>query len=270
MGRRIAASQALILAGKARALLQDATTSPARTSVPSLCRFCGTALSPIFTLTPKESPAATSSATWSSASRNERRTRARYRRRLQTMNGLNRVLLIGNLTRDPVTRRPRAACPSANSAWRSTGATARPPGRSAMRPASSTSMCLRSRPSSAAVTCARAHWSSWKVALRLDQWEDKATNQKRSRLKVTQSGCSSSTAATGKTPGRAVGVGRYRSRRPAAPRAASAPYARPAPPAPASAPGSRGPAPQGPPPQEREPEMPASAADEEAVDDIPF
>lgn len=189
------------------------------------------------------------------------------------MDGLNRVLLIGNLTRDPVTRSTTGGMSiceiglAINRRYRTAAGEERDEvcfvdidvfGRQAEQ-------CSRYlRKGALAFVEGR---------LKFDQWEDRATNQKRSRLKVTAervqfldsrnrddaAGAGAAAAPAAMDQGAAQGAA------PAAPRAA-APYApRPAPVAPAP----RGPAQQAPPPQEHEPEMP-SAADEEAVDDIPF
>ena len=194
------------------------------------------------------------------------------------MDGLNRVLLIGNLTRDPVTRATSGGMSicelglAVNRRYR----TAAGEDRDEVcfvdidvfgRQAEQCSRYLR-----------KGALAFVEGRLRLDQWEDRATNQKRSRLKVTAERVqfldsrNRDDAGVGPSgPDAAEQNGPYPadSGAPAAPRAA-APYpSRSAAPV-QSAPGPRGPAPQAPPPREHEPEMRASAADEEAVDDIPF
>jgi single-strand DNA-binding protein len=182
------------------------------------------------------------------------------------MNGLNRVLLIGNLTRDPVSRA-------------TTGGTS----------ICELGLAVNRRYSTAtgeerdevcfvdidvfgrqAEQCGRFLRKGALVfvegRLRLDQWEDKATNQKRSRLKVTaervqfldsrnrDDAGGGQAGAAGAESGAAV--------------ARPAPYARQAP-AP-GAPAARGGAPQPPAVREPDAEIPPNAAEGEAVDDIPF
>ena len=197
------------------------------------------------------------------------------------MDGLNRVLLIGNLTRDPVTRAT------------SGGMSICELGLAVNRRYSTASgeerdeVCFVDIDVFArqAEQCSRYLRKGALVyvegRLKLDQWEDRATNQKRSRLKVTaervqfldsrnrdDAGAGGSSAPGSADPGAPASDDHGPAPVPAAPRAA-APAARPFGNAPAAT-GPRGAAPQAPPPREHEPEMPSHAADEEAVDDIPF
>ena len=101
------------------------------------------------------------------------------------MEGLNRVLLIGNLTRDPVTRATSGGMSicelglALNRRYRTAAGEERDEvcyvdidafGKQAEQ-------CSRYLRKGALVFV--------EGRLRLDQWEDRATNQKRSRLKVT-------------------------------------------------------------------------------------
>lgn len=188
------------------------------------------------------------------------------------MDGLNRVLLIGNLTRDPVTRSTTGGMSiceiglAINRRYRTAAGEERDEvcfvdidvfGRQAEQ-------CSRYLRKGALVFV--------EGRLKFDQWEDRATNQKRSRLKVTAERVQfldSRNRDDAAGAGGAAPVATDQDAAAAAAPRAAAPYAPPRPPAPA-APGPRGPAQQAPPPREPEPEMPSRAADEEAVDDIPF
>jgi single-strand DNA-binding protein len=188
------------------------------------------------------------------------------------MEGLNRVLLIGNLTRDPVTRATSGGMSicelglALNRRYRTAAGEERDEvcyvdidafGKQAEQ-------CSRYLRKGALVFV--------EGRLRLDQWEDRATNQKRSRLKVTaervQFMDSRPRDGGGDAGGEAGPATPDHDDAPAAPRAAApAPYARPA----AAASGPRPPAARPPPPPpEHESQMPSGTADEEAVDDIPF
>lgn len=187
------------------------------------------------------------------------------------MNGLNRVLLIGNLTRDPVTRATSGGMSicelglAVNRRYRTASGEDR----------DETCFVDIDVFARQAEQCSRYLRKGALVfvegRLRLDQWEDRATNQKRSRLKVTAERVqfldsrSRDDAGAAQPEGAAPAAEAGAPAAPAAPR--TAPYARPAP---APAAGPRAPAPQAPPPAEHEPEMPSSAGDDEAVDDIPF
>jgi single-strand DNA-binding protein len=182
------------------------------------------------------------------------------------MTGLNRVLLIGNLTRDPVmkaTSGGMSICElglAVNRRYRTATGEDR-------EEACFVDIDVFARQ---AEQCSRYLRKGSLVyiegRLRLDQWDDRATGQKRSRLKVTaervqfldtrprEEGVPAQAAATAQPP--AAGA--------TAPRPTGAAYARPA------AAAAAVPAPQ-PQVQEAEPGPPPPEAPEaEAVDDIPF
>ncbi len=195
------------------------------------------------------------------------------------MNGLNRVLLIGNLTRDPVMRATTsgmAICElglAVNRRYRTASGEEREEacfvdievfGKQAEQ-------CRR--------YLRKGSLTYIEGRLRLDQWEDRATNQKRSRLKVTadrvqfldsrprEEGAPAAPQAAAAPAAPAAA--------PAAPQAAAAPAA--APPAPQARPGAYA-RPQRAQPAPREPaggqtvaeEPPVEAPADDAVDDIPF
>ena len=176
------------------------------------------------------------------------------------MDGLNRVLLIGNLTRDPVTR----ATPGGTSVCELGLAINRRYRTASGEDREETCFVDIDVFGKQAETCGRYLRKGALVfvegRLRLDQWEDRTTNQKRSRLKV-----SAERVQFLDTRGRDAGAGGTEGPAAAAPRT---PYARPASVGPAE-PAPRGPESQAPAP-EAEPGPPVGAEDEEAVDDIPF
>ncbi|NLF16824.1 MAG: single-stranded DNA-binding protein [Lentisphaerae bacterium] len=175
------------------------------------------------------------------------------------MNGLNRVLLIGNLTRDPVSRATTGGMSiceiglAINRRYRTASGEDREEtcfvdidvfGKQAEQ-------CSRYlRKGSLAFVEGR---------LRLDQWDDRATGQKRSRLKVMAERVQflDSRSRDDSGGGRAeAGSGGMAA-------------ARPLPPAGAGRPARQ--APSGPPPAQAEPEVfEHPESDEGAVDDIPF
>ena len=175
------------------------------------------------------------------------------------MNGLNRVLLIGNLTRDPVSRATTGGMSiceiglAINRRYRTASGEDREEtcfvdidvfGKQAEQ-------CSRYlRKGSLAFVEGR---------LRLDQWEDRATGQKRSRLKVMAERVQFLDSRSRDDSGGAraeAGSGGMAAARPLPPGGAGRP-ARPAP--------------SGPPPGEAEPEVfDHHESDEGAVDDIPF
>ena len=175
------------------------------------------------------------------------------------MNGLNRVLLIGNLTRDPIMR----ATPGGLSICELGLAVNRRYRTAAGEDRDEACFVDIDVFAREAEQCSRYLRKGSLVfvegRLRLDQWEDRATNQKRSRLKVT-----AERVQFLDTRSREDGA--------AAPGAAPARRGGSTSPAPAGAPAQEGPPPTtaAPPAAEPEPEMPTHAPDEEAVDDIPF
>lgn len=176
------------------------------------------------------------------------------------MNGLNRVLLIGNLTRDPVMR----ATPGGTSICELGLAVNRRYRTAAGEDRDEPCFVDIDVFSRQAEQCSRYLRKGALVfvegRLKYDQWEDRATNQKRSRLKVTAERVQFMDSRP-REEGAATG--------PQTQATAPSPRgpARPAP-APTAAPAASAPPAQM---REAEPEMPApSAPEDEAVDDIPF
>ena len=178
------------------------------------------------------------------------------------MQGLNRVLLIGNLTRDPVSR----ATPGGTSICELGLAVNRRYSTASGEEREEVCFVDIDVFGRQAEHCGRYLRKGALVfvegRLRLDQWEDKATNQKRSRLKVTaervqflDSRNRDDGAAGGAVAPGEAGAGMAPAR--------VAPAARPTGVAAARGPGAA-------PPPAPEPDVAASAPEDEAVDDIPF
>jgi len=178
------------------------------------------------------------------------------------MNGLNRVLLIGNLTRDPVAR----ATPGGMSVCELGLAVNRRYRTASGEDREEACFVDIDVFGKQAEQCGRYLRKGALVfvegRLRLDQWEDRTTKQNRSRLKVTAERVQFLDTRSREEGGAGAAGSSAGPER--------APAARPLSSAPGRAPTARA-AQAEPPPQEAEPEAPAGPeAEEGAVDDIPF